>query len=111
MIYKFKSKVTGDLIMLEPNGRRVLQIIGKDRQGTDAAKGIVLPEQMEAAVAALQAAVAKEESERDAARAQALTDGKEAPKFEAPGLRQRTLPFIEMLRRCQQAGEPVTWGV
>jgi len=111
MIYKFKSKVTGDLIMLEPNGRRVLQIIGKDLQGTDAAKGIVLPEQMAAAVAALQAAAAKEDAEREAARAQALADGKEAPKFEAPGLRQRTLPFIEMLRRCEQAGEPVTWGV
>ena len=32
MLYKFKSKAAGDLIMLEPNGRRVLQIIGKDAQ-------------------------------------------------------------------------------
>ena len=30
MLYKFKSKAAGDLIMLEPNGRRVLEIIGKD---------------------------------------------------------------------------------
>ena len=30
MLYKFKSRVTGDLIMLEPNGRRVLEILGKD---------------------------------------------------------------------------------
>ena len=29
MLYKFKSKSTADLIMLEPNGRRVLEIIGK----------------------------------------------------------------------------------
>ncbi|MDP2370197.1 DUF1840 domain-containing protein [Rhodoferax sp.] len=111
MLYKFKSKVTGDLIMLEPNGRRVLQIIGKDLNGADASKGIVLPEQMSAAVAALQAAVAKEEAERQAASARALAEGKEAPKYEAPGLRQRTLPFIDMLRRCEPAGEPVTWGV
>ena len=30
MLYKFKSKAAGDLIMLEPNGRRVLEIIGKE---------------------------------------------------------------------------------
>ena len=39
MLYKFKSKAAGDLIMLEPNGRRVLQIIGKDPQP----QGIILP--------------------------------------------------------------------
>jgi hypothetical protein len=44
MLYKFKSKVTGDVIMLEANGRRVLQIIGKD--AANSAQGIVLPEQM-----------------------------------------------------------------
>ena len=41
MLYKFKSKAAGDLIMLEPNGRRVLQIIGKE----PGPKGIVLPEE------------------------------------------------------------------
>jgi hypothetical protein len=30
MLYKFKSKAAGDLIMLEPNGRRMLEIVGKD---------------------------------------------------------------------------------
>ncbi|MDW8337472.1 MAG: DUF1840 family protein, partial [Tepidimonas sp.] len=30
MLYRFKSKATGDVVMLEPNGRRVLEILGKD---------------------------------------------------------------------------------
>jgi hypothetical protein len=30
MLYKFKSKAVGDLIMLEPNGRANCCIIGKD---------------------------------------------------------------------------------
>lgn len=111
MLYKFKSKVTGDLIMLEANGRRVLQIIGKDSSAAQPDKGIVLPQQMPAAMAALQAAIAKEESDRQVASAQAVAEGKEPPKFEALGLRQRALPFIDMLRRCEQAGEPITWGV
>ena len=63
MLYKFKSKAAGDLIMLEPNGRRVLEVIGKD----PGPKGIILPEQMPAAVAALEEAIRKEESEQQAA--------------------------------------------
>jgi hypothetical protein len=114
MLYKFKSKGTGDLIMLQPNGRRMLEIIGKvnrDDSDSTAAKGIILPEQMPAAITALLAAVAKEEEEQKAAVADALAQHQPAPRFDAISLRQRTLPFIEMLRRCEKAGHAVVWGV
>ena len=55
MLYTFKSKATANLIMLQANGTRLLQIIGKD----PAAQGIVLPDQMPAALLALEAAVAQ----------------------------------------------------
>ncbi len=99
MLYKFKSKAAGDVIMLEANGRRVLEIIGKDAGPT----GIILPEQMPAAIAALHAAIKLEEShDQDA----------EAPiPGEGLGLRQRAVPFIEMLERNQKAGHEVVWGV
>ena len=29
MLYKFKSRATADVIMLEPNGRQLVQIMGK----------------------------------------------------------------------------------
>ena len=57
MLYTFKSPATGNLIMLQPNGERVLEIIGKD----SGAKGIILPEQMPAAIAALESAMLQEE--------------------------------------------------
>ena len=57
MLYKFKSKNTGDVIMLEPHGRQVLEIIGKEA----GPQGIILPEQMPAALLALRAAIAQEE--------------------------------------------------
>ena len=38
MIYKFKSQADGDLIMLEPQGRRVLEILGKDAGAHDCSK-------------------------------------------------------------------------
>ena len=108
MLYKFKSKTTGDVIMLQPNGRRVLEIIGKDAQG---GQGIILPEQMPAAIAALEAAIAKEDADRQAAVAAALAGNEPPPRFEAISLRQRALPLIEMLRRCSAANTDIVWGV
>src|SRR5690349_19277173 len=107
MLYKFKSKAAGDLIMLEPNGRRVLQVIGKDPGPT----GIIEPAQMAGAIAALEAAIAKEEADEQSAIAEAKAKGEKMPKAEAVSLRQRAVPFIDMLRRAQQADVEVVWGV
>lgn len=111
MLYKFKSKTTGDLIMLQPNGRRVLEIIGKETAAGSGDRGIILPEQMPAAIAALEAAIAQEEADQKAALAAALASNQAPPRFESVSLRQRALPFIDMLRRCQQAGHEIVWGV
>lgn len=107
MLYKFKSKAAGDLIMLEPNGRRVLEIIGK----APGPQGIIEPPQMPAAVQALEAAIVREEAEQQAAIEQARAEGKVPPKFADVSLRQRALPFIDMLRRCEAAGKEIVWGV
>jgi len=96
MIYKFKSKATGDLIMLPTNGDQLLRAIGRE----PAAKGIIEVADMAAAVAALQAAIAADEQPPE-------SDDKPAPV----GLRQRFWPMVEMLRRAQAAGEAVVWGV
>ena len=69
MLYKFKSKADGDLIMLEANGRKVLEIIGK----APGVQGIILVADMAAAVTALQAAIVLD----DAARKAAMCPGKE----------------------------------
>jgi len=111
MIYKFKSKVTGDLIMLEANGQAVLKIIGKADAET-LTKGILLPEDMPTAILALENAVALEESAHAEAVKKAQATGNEAPnKPNAVTLRQRCVPFIQMLQRCHKAGKEVVWGV
>ncbi len=106
MLYKFKSKATGDLIMLEPQGRQILKIIGKDPE----AKGIILPREMLAAVQALQNAVsAEEEAYREAAE-----NDDESEKIDGPKgitLRQRVVPFIEMLKRAHKEDKDIVWGV
>jgi regulator of protease activity HflC (stomatin/prohibitin superfamily) len=107
MLYKFKSKAAGDLIMLEPNGRRVLEIIGKD----PGPKGIVLPEEMPGAIAKLEAAITQEEAEHQAAIDEAKAKGQVPPRFDQVSLRQRAVPFIDMLKRCSKEGKEIVWGV
>lgn len=107
MLFKFKSKATGDLIMLEGNGRRVLEIMGKSPE----AKGIILPEQMHAGIAALQAAIADEELQHKQTVDQALDKREAAPQFDPIGLRQRAHPFIAMLQVCAKADKEIVWGV
>ena len=107
MLYKFKSKAAGDLIMLEPNGRRVLEIIGKD----SGPKGIILPDEMADAITALEAAIAKEEADQQALIEEATARGETPPRFDGVSLRQRAVPFLDMLRRCKNAGKEIVWGV
>ena len=107
MLYKFKSKATGDLIMLEPQGRQILSLIGKE----PSPKGILLVADMPAAIAALQAAVQAQEAAQARAAEQARAQGEEPQRSEGVSLRQRAAPFIEMMRRCQQEEHDLVWGV
>lgn len=105
MLYRFKSQVTADLIMLQPTGELLMNIIGKPPES----KGIITVAQIPAALDALAQAVAQSE----AATAEALPDDAENPtsQREAVQLRQRAAPLTAMLKRCLAAGKDVVWGV
>ncbi|MBN8491874.1 MAG: DUF1840 domain-containing protein [Burkholderiales bacterium] len=103
MIYKFKSKACGDLIMLAPNGDQMLRLIGRE----PAPKGIIEVEQMAAAIEALQTAVLEHEAQAEAEAQQAEESGGRP----AVTLRQRLWPVIDMLKRAQAEREPIVWGV
>ena len=115
MLYIFKSSAAGNLIMLEPNGDRVLEIIGKDR----GSKGIILPEQMPAAVAALESAMVQDEPPAGVSAGTSTgtsanptkKSGDAWKQSDAVSLRQRVTPFIEMLKRCHAAKKEIVWGV
>jgi cyclopropane-fatty-acyl-phospholipid synthase len=114
MLYKFKSKATGDLIMLEPQGKYILKLIGKE----PGAQGIILPSEMMTAIDALNAAVAQEELAHQAAK-EAAQSGNVLETGAAPAadgsrtisLKQRVVPFIDMLRRAHAEDKEVVWGV
>ena len=107
MLYKFKSKAAGDLILLEPQGKQFLQLIGKTVQ----AQGIIEAQYMPAAMAALQAAIAVQEAEQQAAKEKAKAEGLPPPVFDSISLRQRCKPIIDMLQRCHKEDQAIVWGV
>ena len=103
MLYKFKSRSAPDLIMLEPHGRQILQILGK----TPGPTGIITAAQIPAAMAALQAAVAADEALTDA---QEPADDETVERPDTVRLHQRAAPFLEMLRRSVAQEHDVVWG-
>jgi hypothetical protein len=107
MLYKFKSKAAGDLIMMGPNGDEVLRIIGK----APAPKGIVEPAAMPAAIAALQQAIEADDAARAQAEAEAQAEGRKLPPSEGITLRQRAWPMIEMMKRASAEKADIVWGV
>ena len=98
-MYKFKSKASGDLIMLGPQGDQLLQLIGRE----PAAKGIIEVAAIPATLAALEAALA-------AAQPPAKDDDEPGVERNV-SLHQRMWPMVEMLRQAQAAAQPVVWGV
>lgn len=102
MIYKFKSKAAGDVIMLAPTGDRVLGLIGKQA----GPRGIIEPADMPAAMQTLATAIDADEAQRQ----QAQAAGDPPPGGEAISLRQRAWPLVEMMKRSHAADAPITWG-
>jgi hypothetical protein len=116
MVYKFKSKATGDLIMLAGAGDQLLRLLGRD----SAAQGIIEVAAMPQALLALQQAIDQEarlhtkptsQPAPPATPAPADADADPTAAAAAVALRQRLWPMIEMLKRAHAAHEPIVWGV
>ncbi len=106
---KFKSQATADLILLESSAQQVLRIIGKEPEP----RGIITVEQIPGAIAALREAVARHEAHPDVVEAVGDTEehGEHPHNDGNVTLRQRVVPFIDMLQRSAAEGKDVVWGV
>ena len=104
MIYKFRSKAGGDVIMMGPNGDQMLRLIGRE----PAPKGIVEPQAMPEAIARREAAAAADAAER---AEQGDKPGRSGSGEERVALGPRVWPVIDMFKRAHAADVPVVWGV
>jgi hypothetical protein len=104
MIYKFKSKATGDLIMLGPNGDQLLRLLGRE----PAPKGIIEVADMPSAAAARSRAGRGRRGRRAAHGAGEPDDERGAKRWACASACGRCC-------RCssapQAAREAIVWGV
>ena len=107
MIYKFKSKADGDVIMTGPAGDDVLRVIGK----SPSAQGIIETGSMSSAIAAIEQAVAADEAARAQAEKDAAAEGRKLGPRDGVTLRQRAWPLVEMMKRSIKEGADIVWGV
>ena len=106
MLYKFKSKASGDVIMLAVNGDQVLRLVGRE----PAARGIFEVDAMPGLVATLLQAVAADDAARQAKVATDRAETAGEARGDGVALRQRVWPLVEMLRRSHAAREVIVWG-
>lgn len=118
MLFRFKSKVTGDLLMLDPHGRRMLKVMGKG----DDAQGIIQVKDIPACIVAIEQAIDEEaqlvmaqknrvNQPDERGMGPADQDQESNGKAQAVLFKHRALPMLDMLRKCQEAEVPIVWGV
>jgi hypothetical protein len=103
MLYRFKSKASGDVIMVQTHGDHVLRAMGREASP----RGIITVDQLAAAMQALQAAIAAD----DAARAPDADDKPSETDADALSLRRRAWPMVDMLERAIAERVDIVWGV
>ena len=91
MIYEFKSRATGSVVMTKPVAEWILKIVGK----TPGATGIVTVDQMPAAIAALRTTVPGPGPDRIL-----------APEIEAAHQLVRSGELVAAARRAGEMTEP-----
>jgi len=109
--YRFKSRATADVLMLNQDAECLLQLMGK----TVGSPGILLPEQIPWAIERILDAMAAEEPKAPVSPAPQEGEAQEAwddkPTDDIPIVtpRARYVPMLAMLRHSLSKGVPVTW--
>jgi hypothetical protein len=109
MIYEFKCRATGSVVMTQVVAERLLEIISI----SPGLKGIITVTNMPLSIQAIEKAVALEKEQLKAQSLETPSDthapGQDAGR--SVTLAQRAFPFLEMIRAAYAAQKDITWGV
>jgi len=94
--------------MLENLAQYLLGIIGKRLDS----RGVITHDELEGAIARLEAAVALDKKTRAENEGHFHEDEEDHPHHELPiGLAQRSYPFLDMLRAAHKENNDIVWGL
>lgn len=108
MLVTFSSKAGADVLMLAQHAKPLLAIIGKpDDQGL-MMRGVLMPEHLGLSISRLEQAIAAEPLRQNQDDDQDADQPKDALSIPV-GLRQRSYPLLDLLKRAQTQQVPVMW--
>ncbi|HMW16970.1 MAG TPA: DUF1840 domain-containing protein [Accumulibacter sp.] len=107
MLVKFTSSTSGQILMMSPVARQLLEIVGK----TCSARGVFTAEQLPDAIRRLQNAVHDPQRQSASPSAEATAPAADADEAEETrvGLGQRAFPLIELFERTLADEGFVMW--
>ena len=103
----FKSKATGDLLMLAAHAEQVLSLLDKSARQP----GILQPQQMPHALQTLRSLPELPLEEEDALSEASTPVTPSVPMSDGISLRKRAWPLVRMIEEAQAANESIVWGV
>ena len=103
MIYKFKSKASGDVIMMGARGHEVLRVIGME----PTPEGRMEPASLPAAITAIEEAIAQQDMHTR--RVDERSGAGTAANTSWVTLRQRTGPLVAMMKRARAENDEIVW--
>lgn len=108
MLYRFNSAISGEIVMLTPHAEEIFAAIGRPL----GRRGVITPDQMPAAIAALEEAIALSRTRIADPQTTEEEEEEGSALVETPvPFRVRAQPFLKMLRQNLAARENVTWGI
>lgn len=104
MLITFSSKAGADVLMLSQHALPIMRITGKITDKDIPERGVFTPEQLVGAIAALERAISEERPPQEVDE-----DDKPDPLTLPVALRQRAYPLLDLMRRAQSSGVPLSW--
>lgn len=107
MLYRFNSTISGEIVMLTPHVEEIFAAIGRPL----GQRGVIAPDQMPAAIAALEEAAVLSRTRAVAPQTTEEEEEENVPAETPVPFHVRAQPFLKMLRQNLVAQENVTWGI
>ena len=109
MLVTFSSKAGADILMLAQHAKPLLTIIGKADDKDLLTRGVFMPEQLEAAIITLEQAIAAEPKQHQEKDEDEDSDLPKDALALPVGLKQRSFPLLDLLKRARTQQVPVMW--
>ena len=109
MLVVFHSKPSSEVLMFAQHALPILKAAGKPYTDTLPERGVITRDQLDAAIAGIEHAIAIDTESEFNEGTDDNNDTREHPISQPVSFRRRAFPLLAMLRQSREHGADVTW--